>query len=786
MGNRQTPRMRRILLIGLLIFLPQVAFAGSQTFTSSGTFTVPAYGTLTVEVWGGGGGGGAVAPVGWVNVQSTPGGQSSFSTVEAGGGGGGISEYVTGQLPGVTTAQGGVASGGDINLPGGISPPAPSYPSHYSSAAGSAPYGGAGGAGGDPDYWCPAHIPGVLDVNGRPGTFPGGGGGGAETIFGGIGGGAGAGAYAKKTYAPNQLVTGTTVPVTVGAGGTGGHHGTTGWCIGNWGYWYWDGGAGAPGKVTITWTDPPPPLSCNGTAETFSTQGTYTRTVPTYSLMIVEVWGGGGGGGDSILRNGSAGGSSTFSAMTAGGGDGGLGGQNGAGGGRQGSASGGDTNTSGTAGGTGTFSVSGSGGSAPNGGSGGAGGTSSAGANGNTPGGGGAGSYSHTPGGGGGGAGAYAKKTYASGALTVGSSVTLGVGSGGAGGTQYGWSGGAGANGQVQVICSTNSVPTTPVITGPTSGFTKTNYAYTFRSTDPDSDTIRYGIDWDGNGSIDEYVPALGYVPSGTTSSTSHSWNSSNTQTFKALAQDSKGATSGWASYTVNMSPNAPTVLLTAVPSSITNGQSSTLTWSSTNANSCTGTNFSTGGATQNTSPGVSVSPTVTTTYTVTCTGAGNQTASDSKTVTVTCTATNICSGTNVVNSCTGAIVQSCSYQCGAGACIPPPAPVPNPTGTGPTALSGHLQVRPSLVVMGDRTRVFWNFSNVTSCTASRDNPPPESWTVAGTLANGWTSSSGSAGMQSGPIVERTTFRLVCTPFVGQTFAPETAVVNVVPVFEEQ
>lgn len=60
---------------------------------------------------------------------------------------------------------------------------------------------------------------------------------------------------------------------------------------------------------------------------------------------------------------------------------------------------------------------------------------------------------------------------------------------------------------------------------------------------------------------------------------------------------------------------------LAANPTSITSGQSSTLTWSSTNASSCVGSQdigsgFSTGGATSGTA---SVSPTQTTTYTVTC-----------------------------------------------------------------------------------------------------------------------------------------------------------------------
>ncbi len=85
---------------------------------------------------------------------------------------------------------------------------------------------------------------------------------------------------------------------------------------------------------------------------------------------------------------------------------------------------------------------------------------------------------------------------------------------------------------------------------------------------------------------------------------------------------------------TVSVTPaNSPTASLSANPTSITSGGSSTLTWSSTNATSCTGTGFSTGGAT---SGSVSTGAlTATTNYSVSCTGTGG-TGTDDETVTVT------------------------------------------------------------------------------------------------------------------------------------------------------
>jgi len=85
-----------------------------------------------------------------------------------------------------------------------------------------------------------------------------------------------------------------------------------------------------------------------------------------------------------------------------------------------------------------------------------------------------------------------------------------------------------------------------------------------------------------------------------------------------------------WVQVTVDALPT-PTATLSAVPSSIDNGQSSLLSWSSTNTTACVGNNFSTGGATSGSEV---VSPVSNTTYTLTCNGVGGS-AQDIKTVTV-------------------------------------------------------------------------------------------------------------------------------------------------------
>ena len=79
--------------------------------------------------------------------------------------------------------------------------------------------------------------------------------------------------------------------------------------------------------------------------------------------------------------------------------------------------------------------------------------------------------------------------------------------------------------------------------------------------------------------------------------------------------------------------PPIPTLTLSASPTTITAGQQSTLTWSSTNATACTATGTYWGGS-RPTSGTFVTAPTTTATFSLSCTGAGG-TASNQVTVTV-------------------------------------------------------------------------------------------------------------------------------------------------------
>lgn len=229
--------MGKMWLIALFVVLaPSMSFAGTQTYTSPGTysFTVPAFQSLTVQVWGGGGGGGNYVHYG------SAGGNSSFAGVTGGGGNPG------GPAAATTGGPGGGAYGGGTNTIG--NPGTYDWTWKYGTG-GAAPNGGAGGSG--------------STYTGYSGGIPGGGGG--SPVRGSGGGSAG---YASATWNAGGLTAGSAVTVVVGAGGAGAPT-TDGYTS----------GAGGAGRVSISWTDAPP-ASCTLSLDASSISsgsGTYLR-----------------------------------------------------------------------------------------------------------------------------------------------------------------------------------------------------------------------------------------------------------------------------------------------------------------------------------------------------------------------------------------------------------------------------------------------------------------------------------------------------------------------------
>lgn len=96
------------------------------------------------------------------------------------------------------------------------------------------------------------------------------------------------------------------------------------------------------------------------------------------------------------------------------------------------------------------------------------------------------------------------------------------------------------------VTISQNQAPNDPSQpSGPTSGYTGTSYGYTTVTTDPDGDQVKYGWDWDGDYTVDEWT---GYIASGQPYGVTHTWNSAGTYDVRVKAKDTNGAESGWSS----------------------------------------------------------------------------------------------------------------------------------------------------------------------------------------------------------------------------------------------
>jgi hypothetical protein len=112
-----------------------------------------------------------------------------------------------------------------------------------------------------------------------------------------------------------------------------------------------------------------------------------------------------------------------------------------------------------------------------------------------------------------------------------------------------------------------NLPPARPSITGAKNGFPATEYTFDFKATDPDNDQIRYAIDWNDDGKIDQWLPAVGNVNSGTIQKGSKTWSSIGLKTIKAQTFDEQGNSSDWTTHTINLTPilHAPVASLTSV-----------------------------------------------------------------------------------------------------------------------------------------------------------------------------------------------------------------------------
>lgn len=189
-----------------------------------------------------------------------------------------------------------------------------------------------------------------------------------------------------------------------------------------------------------------------------------------------------------------------------------------------------------------------------------------------------------------------------------------------------------------------------------------------------------------------------------------------------------------------------PACSLSVSPTSVVQGQSSTLSWTSQNATSCTGGNFATGSATAGS---VSVAPSLTTAYSASCTGPGGTAQCTGTTLTVTCTPQTAysCSGSSIIETSTSSAC-AVSVVNPYATCVAPRFCVNGASSCVIPDVTGSIFAAQSIVLPGTGVTISWSTTDAISCTVSGNG-------------NTWTGTSGS--QVSNPVVSsNTTYTLGC------------------------
>jgi Bacterial Ig-like domain (group 3)/Beta-propeller repeat len=259
-------------------------------------------------------------------------------------------------------------------------------------------------------------------------------------------------------------------------------------------------------------------------------------------------------------------------------------------------------------------------------------------------------------------------------------------------------------------------------------------------------------------------------------------------------------ASASTASSVTITAPPPPTVTIAVAPTSITLGQSATLTWSSTNATACTASSAWTGAEAVSGTQSVTPTAAGSLSYVLTCAGAGgsaNATAmltitNPVPTVTIAvaptsiivgqsatltwsstnatgCTASSAWTGAEAVSgtqSVTPTAAGSLSYvlTCsGAGGSANATAAL-TVTAAAPTVT---IAVAPASITVGQSATITWSSTNATSCTAS----------------NAWSGAQATSGTMSvSPATAGTaTYALACTGAGGTANGTAALTVNAAP-----
>jgi hypothetical protein len=268
-------------------------------------------------------------------------------------------------------------------------------------------------------------------------------------------------------------------------------------------------------------------------------------------------------------------------------------------------------------------------------------------------------------------------------------------------------------------------------------------------STNPNNGDLKYGIDWNADGTVDQWVPSSSYMASGAQQTTTRTFVSEGQKTVNVIAYDQAGNSSDWGSVSINCQDSGNN------HSFCSNGLDQTAYPSCTcptgqvvSGRLCVSSNQCTGG--QQLVGGVCTCPTGQGLVNGMC-QAPNQ-----------CTPGYYCQGNSVYYrnaTCTSSHIQDCEFGCSNGVCLSPPQ------------ASGTLKAAPALVARGSTSNITWSATNIVD----------DSCAVTGN-GDSWTGASGN--QTSSPINGTVTYTLTCTGLDNNPFA-KSVQINLLPVFRE-
>ena len=102
----------------------------------------------------------------------------------------------------------------------------------------------------------------------------------------------------------------------------------------------------------------------------------------------------------------------------------------------------------------------------------------------------------------------------------------------------------------ITIVPASTTGPTRPTISVDNACTTGSAFTLSFTSTDLQGHQLKYGVDWDNDGTVDQFVPPSGYVNSGVVQTASRTYSTSGEKTIRVIAINDQGAQSLWATKT--------------------------------------------------------------------------------------------------------------------------------------------------------------------------------------------------------------------------------------------